>query len=77
VNDQVQSGIELTLAGAGQATNQVMAMRPDFIEDVDNAKIFQEAPELAKIADSMRRNADPLTKGHQARLELESSGKER
>lgn len=48
MNDQIQPGTELTLAGAGQATNQVMATRPGFIEDAEDAKICQEARELAK-----------------------------
>jgi uncharacterized protein YaaN involved in tellurite resistance len=48
VNDLVQSGTELTLAGAGQATGQVTVTRPDFIEEVEDAKIRQESQELAK-----------------------------
>jgi uncharacterized protein YaaN involved in tellurite resistance len=48
VNDQLQPGTEMTIAGAGQAVGQVTATRPDFMDDAEDAKIRQEAQELAK-----------------------------
>jgi uncharacterized protein YaaN involved in tellurite resistance len=48
VNDEVKPSTELTLAGAGQSAGQVLAMRPDFIEEAEDAQLRKEAQELAK-----------------------------
>jgi uncharacterized protein YaaN involved in tellurite resistance len=48
VNDEVKPSTELTLAGAGQSAGQIMAARPGFMEDAEDAKLRQDAQELAK-----------------------------
>jgi uncharacterized protein YaaN involved in tellurite resistance len=48
VNDEVKPSTELTLAGAGQSAGQVVATRPEFIEDAEDAQLRKEAQELAQ-----------------------------
>jgi uncharacterized protein YaaN involved in tellurite resistance len=48
VNEEIKSSTELTLAGAGQSAGQVVAVRPSFIEDAEDAQIRKDSQELAK-----------------------------
>jgi uncharacterized protein YaaN involved in tellurite resistance len=46
------------------------------IQKETEGKARETSRALTKVADTMRRNADPMTKARQARLELDSKGKE-
>jgi uncharacterized protein YaaN involved in tellurite resistance len=48
VNDPVQPGEAITIAGAGQSDGRIVAKRPDFIQDAEDAETRREAQELAK-----------------------------
>jgi uncharacterized protein YaaN involved in tellurite resistance len=48
VNNEIKPTTEITIAGAGQAGGQIVAARPNIIDDAEDAIVRQQAQELAK-----------------------------